>query len=349
MAVAPAVKRVLQTPILMKVAEALGELGFLALGYAVLVRVLPEGWKGTAVGISMAALTRGRWSEPNRRLLALALFVRSLGLFQGLPEKDARRAIAAAFVATAGDLGRRYRGWPFPRPTLHQQFITVMSRLSGTGDAERFAIDPVALGQKFVTLSDWGRATLKSAQFAVPLMGTAYGLQEVLNYIFRSGSQRPPPDARSDLARASSPTPKENESVLRKYFVKVGRTSTIYVYLGMWTIRLAFNGHMPAPHEAGFFTLHNLECTAWMAMFTVFAYGEPVHRAAVLAEYYLTHWLFGLWSDGKYLAMDGVLPKWFLYADLVVLPFSAAIAFTCRPDRMPMGLLDWTAKTFGSL
>lgn len=52
-----------------------------------------------------------------------------------------------------------------------------------------------------------------------------------------------------------------------------------------------FNGHMPAPHEAGFFTLHNLECTAWMAMFTVFAYGEPVHRAAVLAEYYLTHWL----------------------------------------------------------
>ena len=37
-------------------------------------------------------------------------------------------------------------------------------------------------------------------------------------------------------------------------------------------------------------------------MFSIFAFLEPVHRAAVLAEYYLAHVCFGLWSDAIYLA-----------------------------------------------
>jgi hypothetical protein len=37
-------------------------------------------------------------------------------------------------------------------------------------------------------------------------------------------------------------------------------------------------------------------------MFAVFAYLEPVHRAAVLAEYYLAHTCYGLWSDAIHLA-----------------------------------------------
>jgi len=39
-----------------------------------------------------------------------------------------------------------------------------------------------------------------------------------------------------------------------------------------------------------------------MSMFAVFAYLEPVHRAAVLAEYYLAHTCYGLWSDAIHLA-----------------------------------------------
>jgi hypothetical protein len=86
------------------------------------------------------------------------------------------------------------------------------------------------------------------------MMGTAYGLQEVLNKVFRSGPRPPktPTSGMDERALSASPLPREGESALKRYLVKVARTSAIYVYLGMWTINLMWvapNG--PDPKRPG--------------------------------------------------------------------------------------------------
>lgn len=91
-----------------QVREGVTELGYLAAGYALFSRLLPDSAKPVATGLAMSALTHKRWSEPNRRLVALALLVRSLGLFQDLAPSRARVAIAAAFALVSGELGRRW-------------------------------------------------------------------------------------------------------------------------------------------------------------------------------------------------------------------------------------------------
>eukprot|EP00038_Savillea_parva_P017074 m.226887 g.226887 ORF g.226887 m.226887 type:complete len:95 (+) comp36498_c0_seq1:169-453(+) len=90
-----------------------------------------------------------------------------------------------------------------------------------------------------------------------------------------------------------------------------------------------------------------------MSMFAIFAYGEPVHRAAVLAEYYLAHWLYALWTDAQYLsAITNHTSRrtWLHNIDVAVaVPLSMALAVTCTPGRVPLGLLDRSVKVLDSL
>jgi hypothetical protein len=235
----------------LQVREGVAELAYLAAGHAVFARLLsglfPSGAaRPLATGLAMSALTNNRWSEPNRRLVALALLVRTLGLFQNLEPSRARMAIAAAFALVTGELGRRYRGWPGPQPTLHPQFVTVMSRLSGMRDPRAFALDPVAVGRRYHTVAAWTDACVRSALFALPLMATAYGLQEVVHLLVNAAKGRPKrvlstlaaEDANGGGAAALDVVPPRQPSRLELYLTKVARTSGIYVYLGMYTVAL---------------------------------------------------------------------------------------------------------------
>lgn len=137
----------------------------------------------TTAAMALFMLTASRWEESNRRLLALLFLVRSADMFQGA--WASRTAISTAFVLTAGELGRRWRGWTSPTyASLHPQFVAVMANLSGTQAQTRVDLaNKAELVGKSWTLLDWRRATASSATFAVSLMTSAYTLQAVIQYV----------------------------------------------------------------------------------------------------------------------------------------------------------------------
>ena len=123
-------------------------------------------------------------------------------------------------------------------------------------DARAFAVDPVAVGREYRSIAAWADASSRSALFALPLMATAYGLQEVVHLVvtaskgWRAPAERPKrvlSTLATDAAEggaAALPAPPLKPSRLELYLVKVLRTSGIYVYLGMYTVALMSVRHL---------------------------------------------------------------------------------------------------------
>ena len=91
---------------------------------------------------------------------------------------------ALIFVATTGELGRRYRDSASAFPTLHSQFNNIMSTLSGTLDRTKLANAPVAYGRTWDG-SEWLANSYRALRASMLIMSSAYTLQAVIQGIIR--------------------------------------------------------------------------------------------------------------------------------------------------------------------
>jgi len=254
--------------------------------------------RALASALAIAAITSTRWRESNRRLLAIFLLVRSYNIYRDSWAN--KNAIAITFCLTAGELGRRWMDWPNEKmATLHHQFITVMGNLAGAGDWTKLAQQPVQMSKNW-TLKHRFQVALNSTKFTVPLLLTAYGLQEVIKactHLYKARKKR-------IAIRSESPGHRGLEFADRysfdavKFAKKVVRTSAMYVFLGSYTVLLQTKGIVAGSHKDSFFSWRSLQSNILFFSFGIFGL-EPFSRGRILAEYYVAHLTYGLWSDAK--------------------------------------------------
>lgn len=316
-----------------------------------------------AVGAAaMAVLTVTRWSEPSRRLLALFFMVRSADIFQGALAN--RAAIAAAFSVTAGELGRRWRDWP-TAPTLHAQFISIMGNLSGVGHPNwiRLANDPRALRQS--KGFSWAGNVNRALGYCLKVMTTAYSLQEAIKLVQHlirkrrrrqsrdrsrssSDSSEPPgtptrpmsPAGIPDLLSHPTPQPAYRFDPV-KFVTKITRTTSMYIFLSTWTVMLMVTKTLPSSSEAKYLSLKNLKGQLLMGpAFAIFAL-EPLSRGRLLAEYYITHTIYGVWTDLKLAGAASGAAVITGNLDRLLLPLSTYAAVSTTRHAALHNLLQW--------
>eukprot|EP00040_Diaphanoeca_grandis_P035639 m.224632 g.224632 ORF g.224632 m.224632 type:complete len:350 (-) comp33438_c4_seq1:106-1155(-) len=258
--------------------------------------------RALAAALAIAALTSTRWRENNRRLLATFLVVRSYDIYRGTWANS--KAIMFTFWLTAGEFGRRWMDWSNPKlESLHHQFVSVMGNLSGAGDWKMLAEKPLELSKNW-TLKDRFAVLVRATKFCVPLLVTAYGLQEVIKAITHVYQAR---KKRIAISR-ESPGHRGLEFADRPYvfkpvvFVsKVVRTSAMYMFLGSYTVLLQTKGIVKGSDKMPFLSVAALKSNILFFTFGVFGL-EPFSRGRILAEYYVAHMLYALWSDAKRVA-----------------------------------------------
>lgn len=299
--------------------------------------------RARCAAVAIFLITATRWREESRRLLSLFLAVRSIDIFQGAFAN--KTAVLAAFMITAGTLGRRWRDWASPRAAAHGQFISIMGNLSGmpSSDWPDLANRPMELVKR-PTFS-WKSNFKNATRFCFSLMAAAYGLQEaikLMQYLYSEGKRKlnaryATKEPQSGRDGALSPggiqdildkpvVPIQYKFDPIKYVTKVVRTTSIYLFLSTWTVAVFTRGCVPNSSESPWFSMKNLIGQSVMSMFGVFAL-EPLSRGRLLAEYYIVHTLYIIWSDIKNAALaNGISAA--RHFDKLILPWSIYYAMT---------------------